>query len=182
MGLRGRRRKRGLSLTSLRARAERSYVPAYDIALVCAGLGWKDQALELLSQAYGERSGWITYLRVDPRLDSLRSDARFVDLLRRTTRSVTSGESSVNADIHTRTSPPVRVAALPTTTRLICFLADDMGAGHSAGHSPSLFSLAHSIRRDAAGVCGFGNVISARDTRSYSRLPQACSNCTRCPR
>jgi serine/threonine-protein kinase len=67
----------------LSARAERAYVPAYDIALVCAGLGWKDQALMLLSQAYEERSGWITYLKVDPRLDPLRSDARFVDLLRR---------------------------------------------------------------------------------------------------
>ena len=67
----------------LSVRAERSYVPAYDIALVCAGLGWKDQALKLLSQAYEERSGWITYLKVDPRLDPLRSDARFVDLLHR---------------------------------------------------------------------------------------------------
>jgi hypothetical protein len=67
----------------LSVRAERSYVPAYDIALVCAGLGWVDQALKLLSQAYEERSGWMTYLKVDPRLDPLRSDARFVDLLRR---------------------------------------------------------------------------------------------------
>ena len=67
----------------LSARAENSYVPAYDMALVCAGLGWEDQALELLSRAYQERSGWMTYLKVDPRLDPLRSDARFVDLLRR---------------------------------------------------------------------------------------------------
>jgi serine/threonine-protein kinase len=67
----------------LSVRAERSYVSAYDIALVCAGLGWKDQALKLLSQAYEERSGWMTYLNVDPRLDPLRSDVRFVDLLRR---------------------------------------------------------------------------------------------------
>ena len=65
------------------AKAERTYVPAYDIALVCVGLGWKDQALAFLHRAYEERSGWITYLKVDPRLDPLRSDARFVDLLRR---------------------------------------------------------------------------------------------------
>ncbi len=67
----------------LSARAERSYVPAYDIALVCAGLGWKDQALAFLSQAHEEHSGWIAYLKVDPRLDLLRGDVRFVDLLRR---------------------------------------------------------------------------------------------------
>ena len=67
----------------LSARAERAYVPAYDIALVCAGLGWKDQAFALLSQACEERSGWIAYLNVDPRLDLLRGEVRFVDLLRR---------------------------------------------------------------------------------------------------
>jgi hypothetical protein len=51
--------------------------------LVCVGLGWKDQALTFLSRACEERSGWIAYLRVDPRLDLLRGDVRFVDLLRR---------------------------------------------------------------------------------------------------
>ena len=70
-------------LDELSERAKRAYVPAYDIALVCAGLGWGDQALEHLSRAYEERSGWITYLNVDPRLDVLRGDRRFVDLLRR---------------------------------------------------------------------------------------------------
>ena len=67
----------------LKARAERAYVPAYDIALVCTGMGWNDQALEYLARAHQERSGWMTYLKVDPRLDPLRRDARFVELLRR---------------------------------------------------------------------------------------------------
>jgi hypothetical protein len=42
-----------------------------------------DQAFEYLSQAYQERSGWMTYIKIDPRLDPLRTDARFVDLLHR---------------------------------------------------------------------------------------------------
>src|SRR5271165_6579416 len=66
----------------MKAKAVQTYVPAYDIALVCIGLGWNDQALEYLAKARQERSGWITYLNVDPRLDPLRSDARFVELLR----------------------------------------------------------------------------------------------------
>jgi tetratricopeptide (TPR) repeat protein len=70
-------------LEQLTARGKCAYVPAYDIALVYLGLGWKDQALEHLSHAYEERSGWMTYLKVDPRLDPLRADARFADLLRR---------------------------------------------------------------------------------------------------
>ena len=67
----------------LSARSQSVYVPAYDFALVCAGFGWKDQALDYLAQALQERSGWMTYLKVDPRLDPLRGDARFVELLRR---------------------------------------------------------------------------------------------------
>lgn len=67
----------------LTARALTSYVPAYDLALVCIGLGSKDQALEYLIEAHHERSGWMTYIRVDPRLDVLRGDPRFVDLLHR---------------------------------------------------------------------------------------------------
>lgn len=63
------------------ARAKRGFVPSYDIALVCIGLGWHDQAFEYLSQAYKEKSGWMTYLSVDPRLDALRTDARLIDLL-----------------------------------------------------------------------------------------------------
>jgi TolB-like protein len=67
----------------IRAKAVQTYVPAYDIAVVCIGLGWNEQALEYLAKAHQERSGWITYLKVDPRLDPLRGDVRFVDLLRR---------------------------------------------------------------------------------------------------
>ncbi len=68
---------------AMMAKTVQTYVPAYDIALVCIGLGWNDQALEHLAKARQERSGWITYLKVDPRLDPLRGDVRFVDLLRR---------------------------------------------------------------------------------------------------
>ncbi len=64
----------------LTMRASQSYVPAYDIALVCTGLGWQDQAFEYLNKAHQERSGWMTYINVDPRLDPLRKDPRFLDL------------------------------------------------------------------------------------------------------
>ena len=67
----------------LHARARETYVPAYDLALVCVGLGWTDQAFEWLDRAHEERSGWLTYLKVEPRLDGLRSDSRFDDLLHR---------------------------------------------------------------------------------------------------
>ena len=65
------------------ALAQRHYVPAYHLAIVCAGLGETDPAFAWLEKAHGERDGFLTYLKVDPRLDRLRPEPRFADLLRR---------------------------------------------------------------------------------------------------
>jgi TolB-like protein len=67
----------------LRTRAAKTYVPAFDLALICIGLDWKDEAFEWLDKAYEERSSWMSYLQVEARLDTLRRDPRFDDLLRR---------------------------------------------------------------------------------------------------
>jgi len=59
------------------------YVSPYSIALVHAGLGDRDQALAWLDKAYAERSDYMAYLKLEPMLDSLRSDRRFVALVER---------------------------------------------------------------------------------------------------
>jgi len=65
-------------------RSETHYVSPYMIAAVYAGLGTKDKAFEYLEKAYQERSSDLSYfLRADLRIDSLRSDPRFQDLLSR---------------------------------------------------------------------------------------------------
>ena len=46
--------------------AQRCYVPAYHLAIVCAGLGETDPAFAWLEKAHGERDGFLTYLKVDP--------------------------------------------------------------------------------------------------------------------
>ena len=54
------------------------------IGTIYAGLGEKDKAFEFLEKAYQERSPDIPYfLKADLRIDSLRSDPRFQDLVRR---------------------------------------------------------------------------------------------------
>ncbi len=53
------------------------------MAEIYTGLGEKHQALEWLEKTYEERSTALIYLKVDPVFDSLRSDPRFADLLRR---------------------------------------------------------------------------------------------------
>lgn len=64
-------------------RSRRSYVPSYYSALVFAGLDEKDRAFEWLERAYQERSTVLAYLQIDPRLDPVRSDPRYAELLRR---------------------------------------------------------------------------------------------------
>jgi TolB-like protein/tetratricopeptide (TPR) repeat protein len=50
---------------------------AYEIGVIHAALGDHDEALRWFTQAVQDRSGWIAYLRVDPRLDPLHADPRF---------------------------------------------------------------------------------------------------------
>jgi len=53
----------------------------YEVALIHLGLGDADRALDLLGRARDRRSGWMVYLHVDPRVDPLRPDPRFIELV-----------------------------------------------------------------------------------------------------
>jgi hypothetical protein len=77
--------KRGVLkiLDELETLAKQSDLSPYQLAVVYVGLGEKDRAFELLEKAKVERSTLLTYLKMDPRFDSLRSDPRFQDLLTR---------------------------------------------------------------------------------------------------
>jgi tetratricopeptide (TPR) repeat protein len=79
----GKRAEARKVLDELSEVSKQIYVSPYDIALIYAGLGEKDQALAWLERAFAERCTWMPLLRVDPELDNLRSDPRFQDLLRR---------------------------------------------------------------------------------------------------
>jgi eukaryotic-like serine/threonine-protein kinase len=70
-------------LAALLERAQRGYISAYDVALVYAGLDENDNALEWLARAIAERSVFVVHLTWDSRLDMLRDDRRFAELLAR---------------------------------------------------------------------------------------------------
>ena len=59
------------------------YISAYDVALLHACLGNREQAFDWLHKAYEERSSALVYLKVEPAFDRLRSDPRFVDIVQR---------------------------------------------------------------------------------------------------
>jgi TolB-like protein/tetratricopeptide (TPR) repeat protein len=50
---------------------------AYELALIHAAFGDVERAFQWLERAVAERSGWIAYLHVDPRLEPLHGDPRF---------------------------------------------------------------------------------------------------------
>lgn len=81
--LAGRRSDAEQVLQGLLGRARKSYVSPFDIALIYAALGEKDTAFTWMEKAVEERSTWLVYSKWEPRLDPLRSDPRFQDLLRR---------------------------------------------------------------------------------------------------
>jgi tetratricopeptide (TPR) repeat protein len=71
------------SISQLEELVRKNGVGRYEIALVYAGLGKKQEALKWLEEAYDAHDVGLVYLKVDPCLDPLRSDPRFDDLVRR---------------------------------------------------------------------------------------------------
>jgi serine/threonine protein kinase/Tfp pilus assembly protein PilF len=70
-------------LDELTKLARQKYVASYYLAGIHIGLGEDDLALEYLQKSFEEHSHWLIYLHMDPGMDSLRSNPRFQDLLRR---------------------------------------------------------------------------------------------------
>jgi TolB-like protein/DNA-binding winged helix-turn-helix (wHTH) protein/Tfp pilus assembly protein PilF len=70
-------------LDLLMEQSKKQYVSPFYVAIVYAGLGENDQALDWLEKAYKDRSNAIVFAKVDPQLDTLRSSPRFQSLLHR---------------------------------------------------------------------------------------------------
>jgi eukaryotic-like serine/threonine-protein kinase len=80
-GVAGHRDKALAAIKELKASP--TYTLPLFMARVNAGLGDKDEALRWLGMLYAERSESVVWLNVDPTLDSLRSDPRFIALAKR---------------------------------------------------------------------------------------------------
>ena len=68
-------------LRQLENRFQHEYLCPYDVSVVHAALGQNDQAFAYLRKAYDVRADCIAFLKVEPRADPLRADARFQRLL-----------------------------------------------------------------------------------------------------
>jgi predicted Zn-dependent protease len=81
--LSGRRAEAQRTLDELLARSKHSHVSNYSLASVYAALGDKGRALDLLEKSFAERSQFFDFIKSDPEMDSLRSEPRFQELVRR---------------------------------------------------------------------------------------------------
>jgi tetratricopeptide (TPR) repeat protein len=70
-------------LAKLQNQLKEKRAHSQDIAIIYAGLGERDRTFQWLERALQEHSSLILYLKTDPFFDSLRSDTRFSDLIRR---------------------------------------------------------------------------------------------------
>ena len=83
LGQIGRRAEAEHIITTMNQIAQSRFVPPFAVALVYTGLGDRDAAFQWLEQAYAVRDIGLVFLPAAPMWDSLRSDKRFQDLLRR---------------------------------------------------------------------------------------------------
>jgi serine/threonine protein kinase/Tfp pilus assembly protein PilF len=79
----GRKDEARTLIGELKELSNQRYVSPYFIAMIYSGLDEKDDAFAWLEKAYQERSFFLLFIKTDPMMDSLRSDSRFVDLMRR---------------------------------------------------------------------------------------------------
>ncbi len=71
------------TLDELKHASRTRYVTPINLAMVHFGLGEKEEAFAWLEKSCADRNQWLSDIQVDPIFDSLRSDVRFTDLLRR---------------------------------------------------------------------------------------------------
>jgi TolB-like protein len=84
----GNKREAQVILDDLLEHLSQRYVSPYHIATVYVGLGNKVRALKWLETAFNDRQNMLILLKHDPRMDNLRSDPRFGELLRRIAKPV----------------------------------------------------------------------------------------------
>ncbi|MFN2509624.1 MAG: tetratricopeptide repeat protein [Chthoniobacterales bacterium] len=82
-GRTGDHQKARRALEQLQTLSRERYVAPYHFALVSAGLGEQEEAIAWLAKAFQERDPRVSWLKVEPSWDALRSDSRFTDILQR---------------------------------------------------------------------------------------------------
>ena len=79
----GKREEAEAVIKELKERFDKREGDGRDLAVAYTGLDEKDQAFAWIEKSYEERSNFMAVLRLEPLLDSLKTDSRWTELLRR---------------------------------------------------------------------------------------------------
>jgi eukaryotic-like serine/threonine-protein kinase len=114
----GRKDEARAELEKITSKGEARGALTYEAAVVYSLLGENERALEWLGRAAEEHAVGLAFVRVDPRLDGLRDDARFAELLRRVgsweaSHTTEAGEKAVHTS-----SPSPTTKVVPFVTKI----------------------------------------------------------------
>ena len=70
-------------LDEMKSLSAQRYIPPYNIAAVYLGLNERNEAFAWLEKAYVDHDVRLSFLKVDPKWDPVRSDPRFASILKR---------------------------------------------------------------------------------------------------
>jgi tetratricopeptide (TPR) repeat protein len=79
----GRHDEARAALDGLLKLSSERFVPPYHIALIYSGFGENNEALTWLERGFAERDPKMTFIKVDPKLNNLRNEPRFISLVER---------------------------------------------------------------------------------------------------
>jgi len=79
----GKRDRTRRALKELETATGRGFVPAYAFAQIHLALGDRTKAMNLLEKAFEQREPLMVFLKVEPKWDALRSEPRFLQLMKR---------------------------------------------------------------------------------------------------
>lgn len=100
-------------LARMLEQAEDGYVKPFFIAMGHVALGDYDQAFEWFEKSFEERNEWMIWLGTEPKLDPIRNDPRYLDLLKRTGNPIYEQQSMKTAESPQTGEKEKSIAVLP---------------------------------------------------------------------
>ncbi|HLL73116.1 MAG TPA: tetratricopeptide repeat protein [Pyrinomonadaceae bacterium] len=162
-------------LRELLARRGEQWVTAYEIAVIYSLLNDRDSAFHWLAEAESEHAVGFTFAAVDPHLDNLRTDARFVEMLRRTKNPLAARYESEAATRMVRDFDP-HLSSLPTLELPAGSNNGKPSASHTAASLPQRrpsWRAAAAVLFVVLAVIGAGAFFYARDWGKTGKVAAA---------
>jgi adenylate cyclase len=82
-GASGDRVKASAMVEQMKHKSLHGYVPPFNLAIVYLGMGERERALDDLEKAYRAHSEWMSQIKMDRIFDPLRSEPRFIALMKK---------------------------------------------------------------------------------------------------